>query len=52
VFRRLLRQPPPFNRDQLLMLQEDNIGNPHPANDLFGLRPVALREGLTSYLRR
>jgi uncharacterized protein YbjT (DUF2867 family) len=50
VFRRLLRKVPPFNRDQLLMLQEDNIGNPQPANALFGLRPVALREGIAKYL--
>jgi uncharacterized protein YbjT (DUF2867 family) len=50
VFPRLLRKAPPFNRDQLLMLQEDNVGNPQPANELFGLRPVALREGIAKYL--
>jgi uncharacterized protein YbjT (DUF2867 family) len=50
VFPSLLRKAPPLNRDQLLMLQEDNIGNPHPANDLFGLRPVPLREGIARYL--
>jgi uncharacterized protein YbjT (DUF2867 family) len=52
VFRRLLRQPPPFNRDQLLMLQEDNIGNPQPATALFALPPVPLREAIATYLRR
>ena len=50
VFRRLLRKAPPLNRDQLLMLQEDNVGNPQPANELFGLRPVPLQEGIASYL--
>jgi NADH dehydrogenase len=50
VFRRLLRKAPPLNRDQLLMLQEDNVGNPEPANELFGLRPVPLQEGIASYL--
>jgi uncharacterized protein YbjT (DUF2867 family) len=52
VFRRLLRKAPPFNQDQLLMLQEDNVGDPQPANELFGLRPVALREGIAKYLMR
>jgi NADH dehydrogenase len=52
VFQRLLRKAPPFNRDQLLMLQEDNVGNPQPANELFGLRPAALQEGIARYLRR
>ncbi len=52
VFRRLLRKASPLNRDQLIMLQEDNVGNPKPANELFGLEPVALREGIAGYLRR
>src|ERR1017187_8468176 len=51
-FRRLLRRASPLNRDQLIMLQEDNMGNPQPANDLFGLRPMALREGIARYLMR
>jgi uncharacterized protein YbjT (DUF2867 family) len=50
LFRRLLRKPPPLNRDQLQMLQEDNVGNPQPANALFGLSPVPLREGIAKYL--
>ena len=49
-FQRLLHAPPPLNRDQLLMLQEDNIGDPQPANDLFDLRPVPLRKGIEKYL--
>jgi uncharacterized protein YbjT (DUF2867 family) len=50
VFPRLLRKAPPLNRDQLLMLQEDNVGNPQPANEAFGLRPVSLRAGISKYL--
>ncbi len=52
VFRRLLRKAPPLNRDQLLMLQEDNVGNPQRANEVFGLQPVPLREGIGRYLGR
>jgi uncharacterized protein YbjT (DUF2867 family) len=52
IFRRLLHQAPPLNRDQLIMLQEDTVGNPQPANELFGLKPVTLREGIAGYLGR
>jgi len=31
-------------------LQEDNVGNAQPANELFGLRPVLLQEGIAGYL--
>ena len=50
LFRRLLQKVPPLSRDQLLMLQEDNVGDPQPANELFGLAPVPLREGIAKYL--
>ena len=50
VFRRLLRKASPLNRDQLIMLQEENVGNPRPANELFGLTPTLLREGIARYL--
>ena len=50
VFLRLLGKAPPLTRDQLLMLVEDNVGNAQPANELFGLKPVPLREGIASYL--
>ncbi|GIX50650.1 MAG: oxidoreductase [Limisphaera sp.] len=46
----LLRQPPPFNRDQLLMLCEDNIGDPEPANRLFQLHHPTFREGLATWI--
>lgn len=37
LFPALLRRPPPLNRDQLLMLAEDNIGEPAAADRDFGL---------------
>lgn len=52
VFPRLLGRAAPFNRDQLLMLQEDNVGDPAPANELFGLPVESFRAGLSRYLRR
>jgi hypothetical protein len=50
VFPRLLGKASPLNRDQLLMLQEDNVGNPEPANELLRLEPVRLQEGIARYL--
>ena len=44
----LLRRPPPLNRDQLLMLQEDNLGDMAPAESLLGLAPISF----TDYLQR
>ena len=37
---------PPLNRDQLIMLQEKNVGNPQPVIDVFGLKPIPFRDGL------
>jgi NADH dehydrogenase len=51
LFPKILRKGAPLNRDQLIMLQEDNVGNALPANELFRLRPVAFREGIGKYLR-
>jgi hypothetical protein len=51
IFPRWLGRPPPLNRDQLLMLQEDNVGDPAPANQLFDLEPVAFREGIARFLK-
>jgi NADH dehydrogenase len=51
VFRRLLRKASPLSRDQLVMLQENNVGNPQPANELFGLQAIPLREGIARYLK-
>ncbi|HMP83766.1 MAG TPA: complex I NDUFA9 subunit family protein [Verrucomicrobiota bacterium] len=48
----ILRRPPPLNRDQLLMLQEDNVGNGQPAAELFGLGETSFEKGIAAYLRR
>ena len=50
IFCRLRGKASPLNRDQLLMLREDNVGNAEPANELFGLKPISFREGIASYL--
>jgi len=50
LFPKILRKPAPLNHDQLVMLQEDNVGNPQPANDLFALKLVSFREGIAKYL--
>lgn len=51
-FAGVLRRPPPLNRDQLVMLQEDNVGNADPANAMFGLAQPAFREGIRTFLKR
>jgi NADH dehydrogenase len=51
IFPKLLGKAPPLNRDQLIMLGEDNSGNPERANALFHLRPIPFREGIASYLK-
>lgn len=51
IFARLLRRPPPLNRDQLIMLKEDNVGKPQPANELFGLKPISFSEGIAGFLK-
>jgi NADH dehydrogenase len=50
LFGKILRRPPPLNRDQLLMLQEDNVGDGKPAAELFALKPLRFREGIARYL--
>lgn len=50
VFPTLLRQAPPLNRDQLLMLAEDNVGDPEPALRAFAFEPVKFREGIRRFL--
>jgi NADH dehydrogenase len=46
----LFGQAPPLNRDQLLMLKEDNVGNTQPANGLFKLEPISFKKGIANYL--
>lgn len=43
AFPTLLRRASPLNRDQLLMLQEDNVGDPAPALQLLKGNPVVAR---------
>jgi len=50
IFPRLFRKAAPLNRDQLMMLQEDNIGDPQPAIRLFRLEPIPFSEGTARYL--
>jgi NADH dehydrogenase len=51
-FARVLGKAPPLNRDQLVMLHEDNVGEGRAANDLFGLRHAPFAEGIGRYLNR
>jgi NADH dehydrogenase len=50
LFPKILGKAPPLNRDQLIMLQEDNVGNAQPANELFVLEPVPFRDRIARYL--
>ncbi len=50
VFPRILRRPSPLNRDQLLMLSEDNVGDPVPASQMFRYRPTGFRAGIRPIL--
>jgi uncharacterized protein YbjT (DUF2867 family) len=49
---RLLHHVPgfPLTPDQLLMLEEDNVGDAQPFQTTFGLRPVPLAAGLRAML--
>ncbi len=41
---------PPINRDQLLMLSEDNVGDGEPMRSTFGLEPRRLSDYLETHL--
>jgi NADH dehydrogenase len=49
---RLLHHLPafPLTPDQLLMLEEDNVGDPQPVHTAFGLTPMPLAAGLRAML--
>lgn len=49
LFEKILANPP-FTRDQLLMLQEDNVGDPKPAERDFFLQQEDFEEGVARYL--
>lgn len=51
LYSSLMNQPPPLNRDQILMLQEDNVGDGRAADDLFHLQHPPLQEVLREYLQ-
>ena len=42
---------PPLTRDQLIMLQEDNVCSLRDIRDAFGIEPLAFREGLRKFIR-
>jgi NADH dehydrogenase len=50
LFPKILRRAAPLNRDQLIMLEEDNVGDAPPANALFALKSVPFRDGIAKYL--
>lgn len=50
-FARVLGKAPPLNRDQVLMLQEDNAGDARAANELFGLKHKPFAAGIARYLK-
>jgi len=50
VFPRVFRRPSPLNRDQLLMLSEDNVGDPVPASQMFRYRPIGFSAGIRALL--
>ena len=51
IFPRLFGKPPPLSRDQLVMLQEDNLGDARAANELFELRTRPFLERIAEYAR-
>ncbi len=46
-----LMSKPLLNRDQLLMLEEDNVGDPSEAIKDFGIHPPDFRSGIVTYLK-
>jgi uncharacterized protein YbjT (DUF2867 family) len=46
----LLRRAPPLNRDQVIMLEEGNVGDGEPARLLFGCTSPTFAEGIASFL--
>ena len=52
VYPQLLKKAPPLSRDQLLMLQENNVGEGEWTADLFKLQQVNFAEGIAGFLSR
>jgi hypothetical protein len=51
IFARIFRTPPPLNRDQLIMLGEDNVGDATIPQRNFDVENPAFSEGIKEYLR-
>jgi len=51
LYPRLFHRAAPVNRDQLVMLQQDNVGDPRPADELFGLKHTSFGEGIAKYVK-
>ncbi|MCX6872090.1 MAG: hypothetical protein NTY84_15925, partial [Verrucomicrobia bacterium] len=51
VFPRVLRRPAPLSRDQILMLEEDNVGNPEAAERDFKISSISFAKGVGDFLR-
>lgn len=51
LFGKVVGKAPPLNRDQLLMLQENNTGDPSPAIGTFGLQLIPFEQGIRQYVR-
>jgi uncharacterized protein YbjT (DUF2867 family) len=50
LFPLVLRRAPPLNRDQVIMLEEGNVGDGQPARDLFGWADQPFLDGLAAFL--
>jgi uncharacterized protein YbjT (DUF2867 family) len=51
VYPLVMRQAPPLNRDQIIMLEEGNVGDSEAARQLFGWRAQPLAQGLERYFK-
>ena len=49
---KFLKKAPPLNRDQLQMLQENNVGDPKWATEVFSFRPKSFPDGIADYLSK
>jgi NADH dehydrogenase len=50
-FYKIVSKPSPLTRDQLLMLEEDNVGDSSLAMDMFNVRPTEFAQGIAAYLK-
>lgn len=50
-YAKIARKAPPLNRDQIIMLREDNTGEGREADELFGLERISFADGIRRYLK-